>query len=695
MTDSNKSQFRPKHPIMVWDGECEFCRLCADRFKSAGTGKVEFIPFQDLHSKYPKAPQLDYKKSVVFFSKNGIRSGAAAIYGYYSEIGLQWPLMLYKRLNVFSKISEILYQFIANNRKFFRQIGQVFWGSNFLADTYKVSGWLYGRLLGLVGLIAFFSFWTQSDLLISSEGLVPFKDDLQQIEGYITTTNSDISKWYARPTLLWLSKTDLWLDIILFSGIFSSILLFIGIIPHISIAISWVCYLSISSISEPFLNFQWDTLLLEAYLLSFFFVPWKIYDNRKKIENPSIIGKWLLWLLIIKLMFESGLVKFTFFGQGGSNTWRDLTALNYHFWTQPIPSWISWYIDQLPSIIDKVSLFFTYWCELIVPFMIFFPRRIRRIAFFSLILFQILIILTGNYGFFNLLTIILCVTLLDDQLIAHYFDKWLKISKQESTTKALPEKIKMTMSVVIFSCFIYTTIFFVNRDLKGSDFNQSRNEISNLGNFIIQTAQVSRSLNAYGLFRVMTITRPEIYIEVLNQDSSWVPIIFKYKPVKEDQRPKFFFPHMPRIDWQIWFEALYFERLISNPFALSTYQRFLQTMVSEDLERSDININNFIKDEDRKILSSLQFSERQNYVRRLEASINNHLRNSYWFSRFLSKLAQKDPLVASYFDSNDIAEILSMRVSLYQYSFSSGEGDSQNWWDIDKNNSPSIVIDLR
>ena len=294
-------------------------------------------------------------------------------------------------------------------------------GSNFLADTYKVSGWLYGRLLGFVGLIAFFSFWAQSDLLISSEGLVPFKDDLQQIEGFITTTNSDISKWYARPTLLWLSTTDLWLDIILFLGVCSSILLLLGIIPHIAIAISWVSYLSISSVSEPFLNFQWDTLLLEAYLLSFFFVPWKVYDDRRKIQNPSVIGRWLIWLLIIKLMFESGLVKFTFFGQDGSNTWRDLTALNYHYWTQPIPSWISWYIDQLPSSIDKMSLIFTYWCELIVPFMIFFPRRIRRIAFFSLVVFQVLIILTGNYGFFNLLTIILCVPLLDDQLISHYF----------------------------------------------------------------------------------------------------------------------------------------------------------------------------------------------------------------------------------------------------------------------------------
>ena len=695
MTGSNKSQFRSKHPIMVWDGECEFCRLCADRFKSAGADTVEFIPFQDLHSKYPKAPQLDYKKSVVFFSKNSFQTGAAAVYSFYAEIGLKWPLRLYKRLNLFSIISESSYRFVANNRKFFRGIGQFFWGSNFLADTFKISGWLFGRLLGFVSLIAFLSFLSQSDLLISSDGLVPFKEDLQQLEGYITTTDSDISKWYAKPTLLWFSSTDLWLDIILFSGIFSSILLFIGIIPHISIAISWVCYLSISSVSEPFLNFQWDTLLLEAHLLSFFFVPWKVYDDRRKIEDPSLIGKWLLWLLIIKLMFESGIVKFTFFGPDGSNNWRDLTALNFHYWTQPIPSWISWYIDQLPSSIDKLSLIFTYWCELIVPFMIFFPRRIRRIAFFSLILFQILIIISGNYGFFNILTIILCITLLDDQLIIHFFDKWSIKPMKEKKDNELVKKIKMVFGIVIFCCFIYTTIFFVNRDLKGSNFNQSRNDISNLGSNIIQTAQVSRSLNAYGLFRVMTVTRPEIYIEVLNQDSLWIPMIFKYKPVKESQRPKFFFPHMPRIDWQMWFEALYFERLISNPFALSTYHRFVQTLVSENLKRGDININNFIKDEDLTILSSLPYAEKQNYIRKLESSINSHLRNSYWFARFLSKIARKDSLVESYFGFNDVSEILSMRVSLYQYKFSNGKDDLQNWWDIDKDNSPMINIDLR
>jgi hypothetical protein len=113
------------------------------------------------------------------------------------------------------------------------------------------------------------------------------------------------------------------------------------------------------------------------------------------------------------------------------------------------------------------------------------------------------------------------------------------------------------------------------------------------------------------------------------------------------------------------------------------------------LERSDININNFLQDQDRAILPGLPISERHNYIRKLEASINSHLRNSYWFSRFLSKLAQRDPLVESYFDSNSDLEIFKIKVSLYQYSFNSGENGSKNWWDIDKNNGPSIIIDLR
>ena len=680
---------------MVWDGECQFCRLCADRFNSLANDNVEFIPFQDLANKYPNAPDLDYKQSVVFFMNNQTYTGAAAVFSFYHTIGKKWPMRLYDRFKIFSKISEMFYRFIANNRKFFRLVGNAFWGSNFLPDTYKISGWIYGRLLGLVGLIAFFSFWIQSDLLIGSDGIVPFQSDLKQVEGFITTTSTDISKWFARPTILWLSQTDLWLDMVLCVGTVSSILLLIGFVPHISIAISWVCYLSVSSVSEPFLNFQWDILLLEVYLLSVFFVPWKIYDDRKNIHSPSALGKWLLWLLIIKLMFESGLVKFTFFAPDGSNTWRDLTALNYHYWTQPIPSWISWYIDKLPDLFDKIALGFTYWCELIIPFMIFFPRRMRRIAFFSLIIFQTLIIMTGNYGFFNLLTIVICVTLIDDQLIEGFSSKWLVKSSEINSVKNLTETIKIASGIFILTCFIFTTIFFIKRDLIGSKANQNNFKISSFGRTLTQTAQVSRSMNAYGLFRVMTVTRPEIYIEVLSSDSIWSPVVFDYKPVKPGTRPKFFFPHMPRIDWQIWFEALYFERLTSNPFALSTYQRFLEIMVTEDLKTGDLSINNFINKEDQRVLGSLTVADRQNYMNRLQLSINSHLKNSYWFARFLSKLARQDPLVQGFFESDNISDFKSLRISLYQYSFSDDPENRSNWWNINTNDSPSITIDLK
>ncbi|MEE3152381.1 MAG: DCC1-like thiol-disulfide oxidoreductase family protein, partial [Candidatus Neomarinimicrobiota bacterium] len=238
MTASNKKRFQPKHPVMIWDRDCQFCKLYAGRFKALALDNIEFIPYQDLAAKYPKAPDLDYKKSVVFFTHNNTYTGAAAVFSYYSKIGRKLPMWLYRRFKLFARISEISYRYITNHRRMFRLICQTFWGANLVPDTYKTSGWIFGRLLGLVGIIAFLSLWVQSDMLISSRGIVPFQSDLGQVEGFITTTGTDISKWLARPTILWFSKTDLWLNIVLCFGTFSSTLLLLGIVPHLAIAIS-------------------------------------------------------------------------------------------------------------------------------------------------------------------------------------------------------------------------------------------------------------------------------------------------------------------------------------------------------------------------------------------------------------------------------------------------------------------------
>tara|TARA_B100000073_G_scaffold341683_1_gene343422 strand:+ start:4336 stop:6372 length:2037 start_codon:yes stop_codon:yes gene_type:complete len=678
---------------MVWDGKCSFCKKFAERFEIRSKNSVEFISYQVLSEKYPNAPEYDYQNSVYFLETSGSTSGAEAIFNYFNQIGIRWPKKLYNKFKFFSSSSEFFYRLIANNRRIAGALGRFFFGSNFLKDTFNISGWVFGRLLGLVGLIAFFSIWSQAESLISSKGIIPFSDDLNQVKSYIFKSNLEISKWLIRPSLLWISQADIWLNIVILIGVCSSFLLIAGLIPHISIMLSWISYLSIAVVSEPFLNFQWDALLLETYFLSFFFVPWKLYHDRNSLTNPPILGRWLLWLLVFKLMFESGVVKFTFYGDDGSNTWRDLTALNYHFWTQPIPSWISYYIDKLPLIFDKLALMFTYFCELVIPFFIFFPRKLRRLSGLFLIIFQLLIILSGNYGFFNILTIIICITLFDDQFLKRLHNK--KFIRLSNNVEKLVyfQKIKFGFSLALLICFLYTFLVFMGRDFQGNmASNINKNEKRSLfGQKIIDAAQVSRSMNAYGLFRVMTTTRPEIFIELQSQDSSWSNVDFNYKPGVEKKRPKFFFPHMPRLDWQMWFEALYLQRLVNNPFEYATYQRFLTVMVNDDIKYSSLKMSDFINDDSRLILKKLPFNEQRSFINRLNRSINIHLNSSYWFARMLSEIANGKE---NYFKIDRQNKYVKMRISLKHYSFDHLSSGNENWWKINSKKNMSFTIEL-
>ncbi len=682
---------------MVWDGDCEFCRKFAERFEASSDGVVEFIPFQSLHNKYPKAPKLDYEKSVVFFTSTSVTSGAEAIFNFFNVIGKKWPKKLYENFRLVSKVSEFFYSCIAKNRRLFGFFSRMLFGDNFMPDSYKISSWIFGRMLGLVGVASFLSFWIQADLIIGSNGIVPFFENLTQIESFIIKSDLDTSKWIAKPTLLWLHNSDLWLNIVLMIGFISSLSLAIGLVPHVSILLSWVSYLSIASVSEPFLNFQWDALLLEVYLISIFFVPWRVFDKKDNIEPPPTIGRWLLWLLIMKLMLQSGIVKFTFFDVDGSNAWRDLTALEYHFWTQPIPSWLSYYFDALPAVIDKIALFFTYVCELIIPFFILLPRRMRRIAAISLILFQFLIILSGNYGFFNLLTITLCISLLDDQYLRKFNFVSVVNSKRYLKNYMVFKKVKRGLSFLVLILFVYSFVIFIGRDFNGNRLSSSdlNEKVSVLEQKLLDFSQTSRSINSYGLFRVMTKTRPEFQIELQYEDSLWVPIDFDYKPNKIKKKPAFFFPHMPRVDWQIWFEALYYEKLLSDPFLSSSYQNFLSTMVSKKLKLSNISIDEFLSEKAKKILKTLPPAERNSYLNRLSSSLNSYLGHSYWFAMFLSDLINKESTVFHNYRIKDNLEIIRMKVSLSLFTFNHDSKNSSDWWmkrDIEKS---AFIIELR
>jgi hypothetical protein len=196
-------------------------------------------------------------------------------------------------------------------------------------------------------------------------------------------------------------------------GLVFSLTLFIGMMPRISLVFLWILYLSVVAAGQRFLSFQWDILLLECGFLSIFFSP-GVWFYRLKTPVPSSGGMlFLLRWLLFRLMFFSGITKLA----SGDSTWWDLTALSYHYETQPLATWTAWYAHQLPMWVQRISTGAMFGIELVAPFFIFGPRRLRYAAFGSISLFMVLIASTGNYTYFNLLTIVLCVLLLDDGII--------------------------------------------------------------------------------------------------------------------------------------------------------------------------------------------------------------------------------------------------------------------------------------
>jgi lipase maturation factor len=172
-----------------------------------------------------------------------------------------------------------------------------------------------------------------------------------------------------------------------------------------------VILLSLTVAGQVFLEFQWDLLLLETGLLACLHAP-----LRSPAAEPNPIVRWVLWGLAFKLTFLSGATKLL----SGDPAWAGWTAMTYHYWTQPLPTWTSWYAAQLPATVHYWSVPGMLAVELVAPFAIFLPPRFRKtrvIACGLMILLQAGIGATGNYGFFNLLTIVLYLALLDDQAL--------------------------------------------------------------------------------------------------------------------------------------------------------------------------------------------------------------------------------------------------------------------------------------
>jgi hypothetical protein len=418
------------------------------------------------------------------------------------------------------------------------------------------------RGLGIIYLSAFGSLAVQLDGLIGSHGILPASDFLDRAAQVFHTRSA---AYRELPTLLWINASDPALRAVCWGGIGLSVLLIAGILPGPCLALLWLFYLSLTVVGQDFLSFQWDILLLESGLLALLLTSWRWRLGRAQ-DEPWRFAVWLFRWLVYRLMFQSGVVKLT----SGDEAWWSWRALDYHYWTQPLPSWTSWYIHEMPAWFHGLSVGFMFYAELVAPFFVFGPRILRRVGFVSLVLLQVLIMATGNYCFFNLLTIVLCLSVLDDRdleaVAALVYRKGEATRKDEppsetsphaARTEARPPGWSLPRRVVVG---IAGGILVAVTGLQTAQVLFPRAKVPVAILVIAQSLEQSieplRSANSYGLFRVMTKERPEITVEGSDDGVTWKPYRFRWKPGELDRRPRFTTPHMPRLDWQMWFAAL-------------------------------------------------------------------------------------------------------------------------------------------
>ncbi|HZI93308.1 MAG TPA: lipase maturation factor family protein [Patescibacteria group bacterium] len=527
-----------ERPLLIFDGDCGFCRLWINRWRQMTRDGVAYATSQEIANRYPGIPADLYARSVVFIGTDGgVSSGAEAVLRALARAPRGgWALWLYQRFRVVAALTEALYAFIASRRGAFSRLTRLLWGPTVLPPSFAVARCLFLRAMGLIYLIAFVSLWVQIDGLIGSHGILPVATWLQRAAGVLGP-----ERFVEIPTLCWINSSDAFLHLQCGAGTLLALLAMVGFAPMPVFALLWLLYLSLTVAGQIFLGFQWDNLLLESGFLSILLSPlaWRCRTGCE--PTPARLPMALTHWLVFRLMFSSGVVKLS----SGDPTWRGLTALTVHYQTQCLPPWTAWYAHQLPLLFQKISCAAMFAVELAAPLLIVAPRRLRHLGAFAMIGLQVIILSTGNYGFFNLLSIALCATLLDDTF---WPAGWSATHQPAAGHRARrwPAIIMVPLASVIFVAGVVRL---------GEAFRTGMRWPAP----IRTTAELIspfRSVNWYGLFSNMTTSRPEIVIEGSSDGVTWRAYEFKWKPGDTKRAPSFVAPHMPRLDWQMWFAAL-------------------------------------------------------------------------------------------------------------------------------------------
>lgn len=386
-------------------------------------------------------------------------------------------------------------------------------------ENYSLALALFLRLLGFIYFVVYLPFIFQIKGLLGSKGILPLAQYLDGIREMLGSKKA----YYSLPTLFWFNHSNKALLGAVWSALLFSILLMFNICSPLMLLLLYTLHLSILYAGQDFLSFGWEMFLLEitfnAFLLSL-------------TETPNIMIFISLNLLLFRFHFQGGAVKL----QSGDVNWRNLSALAYHYQSQPLPNAVAWFVSKLPLWFHKFSTALMFMIELLIPFAIFGTEEMRLVVWISFVGLQLLIWATGNFSYLNHLTVAFSTILLSNMYLSPILGPPAELS-------APPIYLSMLLNI------IGTVLVLL--------------QLMNLWNNLFQPVLLFRKIlsklsafhivNRYGIFAVMTTKRYEIVVEGSQDEIEWKEYLFKYKPSEINRRPRRISPFQPRLDWQAWF----------------------------------------------------------------------------------------------------------------------------------------------
>lgn len=394
----------------------------------------------------------------------------------------------------------------------------------FVAPQYWLAREILQRGVAVVYVVAFVAAARQFRALIGAQGMLPVPVFVARV-GFA-----------AAPSIFHFRYTDRFFAVVCWFGAALSGAVVVGVLDVVPLwtatmiwLVLWALYLSIVNVGQRWYGFGWESVLLEAGFIATFL------GNDE--TAPPLLTILLVRGLLFRVEFGAGLIKLR-----GDPCWRDLSCLDYHHETQPMPGPLSWFFHRLPKPLHRVEVAGNHFAQLVVPFVLFAPQPAAGIAGAIVIVTQLWLVLSGNFAWLNWITIVLAFGAIDHTAFA-----WVLPVGEPPTLPHPP--IWFACMVIAFTAATVVLSYWPVRNMVSS--RQRMNAAFNPYHL----------MNTYGAFGSIGRTRHEVVIEgtddtEITARTVWKEYGFKGKPGDPRRMPRQWAPYHLRLDWLMWFAAL-------------------------------------------------------------------------------------------------------------------------------------------